>query len=207
MAANIIYMDDISKASSALFHAPTEAMRDYYASAINAYERVADSTVSENLIAVKSKFNELFSSNNLKYISNLKNRVMGVWNPNEIGYLSDINSIQQAPDVMKRWVMTHPYIRERHLNDGITAYGHSYKEIHQMGVSNEHYDYRRVMDGVIHTSDDGETSYSVFYENVEEVDILSIANKCSIIGTWGVIDKHIESGDNADLTDQWGGTW
>ena len=79
----------------------------------------------------------------------LMRQVGGIFHPNTITELADIDSVQIAKPVMQRYIMAMPQIRELYHRQLCDGYSDSYID-HDPGVSGEeHYDYRRVMDSIV----------------------------------------------------------
>lgn len=202
--ANIYYSNDSSMAASALFHQPNQNMQDYIAGTINTYVNAIKSTVPDFASAVQQRYNAICNSDTIRYIGNLKNRINSLWDPNTIRHLTTLNAVQQAPEVMRRYVLAHPILRNLHLTNGISAYDNFVKPDYQTGVGKKHYDYRRVTDGVLLRAGDGSVGYSIFKENIlSPTDILSIVSKGSILATWETIDYHFDNERLEDPTSVW----
>lgn len=202
--ATITYVDDINIGSSAIYHAPSPTMREHLTNSVNNYLTTIGAACPDISNMVKQKYDAVANSSTIQYLNNLKNRINSSWNTNTIKYLKDINDIQQAPDVMKRWVMAQPDIRQRYNTGNINGYDKTYTNIHPGGAGNKHYDYRRVTDGVVMSDSvsDGVT-YSHYYEHVHKCDILNIVEKSNILSTWDIISNHFENNGLEDPTSVW----
>lgn len=63
--------------------------------------------------------------------------------------LPDWEAMQQANLTMQRWVMAQPDVRDLYQSQDIDGYSDEYVDLDEGGIGESHYDYRRVMDGVI----------------------------------------------------------
>jgi len=202
--ANVIMVDDLNAATDSIFYRPSQSMQEYIHQGVNSYMSAVKNVAPNFARIVGEKYAEIKNSAAIQYVNNLKNRINSIWQPDSIRYLSDVTSIQNASETMRRWIMAEPITRERYLNGAISGYGNCYTSSDRIGVGNSHYDYRRVMDGVVALNDDGVSEYTVYYEEIiNSEDILSLVDKTSILGSWDTIKRHIDSGDNHDHTSQW----
>jgi hypothetical protein len=100
---------------------------------------------------------------------------------------------------MVRWVMAAPRIRSSFNRDGCAAYDGTYVDVMPGGVGPTHYDYRRVMTGIVEGS-----TYTNYYEQLlSKDDLLNIFEKASIQATWNSINQMLDD-SNSDPTDPWG---
>lgn len=202
--ANVITTDSLGSATSALFYQPSQQMHQYIASGVNQYIQQVGSVIPMYAESIRQKYDEIVSSSAVQYISVLKNRLNSVWQTNSIRYLNDIDQLQQAPSVMRRWIMAQPDIRQMYQNNAISGYGERYEDKHPDQLGYQHYDYRRVMNGVVYKDNDLLQS-TQYYEHVDEKDLLNIVEKSSILSTWDYLSHVIDSDTNRDPTSPWNG--
>ncbi len=203
--ASVFYVDDLRDATRLFSNNPTQEMQEYFHNSVQSYVRAAKDISPTFTKLISDRYNQLTNSQTIQHLKNLKNRIASLWEPNSIRSLLTINDIQQAPDIMKRWVMAEPNLREMYQLGGISAYDNSYVDKYPNTLEKQHYDYRRVTDGVSMMIDD-HAEYTIYQEYVEDDDILSIAQKCSILSTWDIIQSHLASDDMSDPTSVWNGT-
>ncbi len=202
MNATVITTDDLSLASDMLFHPPDSHMQNYMNQGLVNYIKDIGNVVPDFAKDLQNRYRDFLDGNSMRYVKNLKSRINGLWNTNSIKYLATIEEIQQATPIMQKWIMAHPVLRDRYLNNAISAYDGSYVNKEVTGSGSRDYDYRRVMDGITHLKD-GICSYSNYIEKVNDEDILSVLEKTKILATWDIIDSHFENGDNIDPTSPW----
>ena len=128
----------------------------------------------------------------------------GIFHPNQIVPLMTINDLQMAKPVMQRWVMACPDIRELHLKQQCAGYGDTYVDIDPGKIRDEHYDYRRVMDGAI--IEDGDDWYCRTYaEDLFPGDReLDVGERQDILKTWDLVSMFVHKGEE-DPTDPYSG--
>ena len=191
----IIYMDDDCTATAALFGKPLRATQDYISSTVQNYVQSLGSSAVGFQNQIMNRFHEISNNVVLQQISNMRNRLNSVWQTNSIRPLTTIEAIQQAPVAMQRWVMAAPVIRASWNRDGCSGYDGKYIDVRPGGVGPSHYDYRRVMDGVV--EGDSYTNYREVLLNEE--DVLGLLEKAAIRHTWSVINASIED-SSIDVT-------
>lgn len=195
--ANVIYSDavDDGMSAAALFGRPLQATQEYITTRFNDYaSRIVDTAnnMQTNLV---DRFNQLRSASYIQRVDSLRHQFNANWQTDTIRYLSSVEQMQEATQVMQRWVMAQPQLRQIYNRGGLSAYDGTYVDKYPGTVGADHYDYRRVMNGVVYQTEEG-TSYTQYYEaGVEEVDILSLLDTTAIIRTWKVIDQHIDCSD------------
>lgn len=191
----IVYMDDAYTATAALFGKPLQATQDYVASTVQNYVQSLGSAAVGLQNQIMNRFHEISSNTVVQQISNMRSRLNSLWQTNSIRPLSTVNAIQQAPLEMQRWVMAEPTIRASWNREGCSGYDGNYVDVRPGGVGKSHYDYRRVMNGVI---EDGK--YTNYHEVlITQDDVLNIIEKAAIKHTWKVINDALEE-SNVDIT-------
>ncbi len=128
----------------------------------------------------------------------------GIFKTNQIMPLNDLVDFQAATPTMQRWVMACPEVREMYHKQRCDGYSDSYVDMHPGFMRDDHYDYRRVMDGVIEATDD---SWSVkFYPDdlLEGDRELDHHEKSMILDTWATARLFMD-GAKADPTNPFGG--
>ena len=69
--------------------------------------------------------------------------------------LNTFTELQNANLTMQRWIMSHPETRQLYLDQNIDGYSGSYQNVFGKEVGEDDYNYRRVMDGVVQDTTDG----------------------------------------------------
>jgi hypothetical protein len=106
-----------------------------------------------------------------------------------------MGAMQQAPVVMQRWIMAEPTVRTLYHKQECDGFSDTYKDMSPGIVGEQHYDYRRVMDGVI--QEDGDSWCAKFYMDdlVEGDTPLIFRDKMDILSTWERVTMYIAAGD------------
>jgi hypothetical protein len=137
-------------------------------------------------------------------------KLRSLWNENSIQVLTDVGDFQYAPLVMQRYIMAHPTTRRLYQQERCDGYSDTYVDIHIGDVGEDHYDYRRVMDGVVVFSDeedengDLDWSSTTYLDELDEDDEeLEFESQLDIIQSWETMDEHYKSGKTDDLTSKY----
>lgn len=125
--------------------------------------------------------------------------------------LQELALLQTAAPNMQRWIMANPYIRQAYINNTIDGYSGLYQDTDPGVVGHEHYDYRRVMDGVFVFNEDREDGdkpdweFTTYYEPFRDADNddLDFDEQLAIIKTWEAAEAILRHSDD-DPTDTLG---
>ena len=110
---------------------------------------------------------------------------------------------------MQRWIMANPYIREQYHANRLDGYSDSYVDDAPGMICDNHYEYRRVMDGVFVFNEDPEDkedwSFSTYYEDIHnsDTDELDLTEQLQILRTWEALEHFVRNTDD-DPTDPTG---
>lgn len=137
-------------------------------------------------------------SQTVQILRNLRSKQEDVWSSNQIQYLYRLEQLQTAGPVMQRWVMAQPDLRQRFLNQTVDGYGGQYVNYHGDAVGDAHYDYRRVVNGVVQVHEDEDRDFVIkhYYDYMREDEReLSIQQRLDILNTWDIVKHMLEEGD------------
>ncbi len=133
-----------------------------------------------------------------------------LWQLDEIRPLVDIGELQNAPPTMQRWIMAEPEVRRLYHQQRIDGYSHTYQDMQPGAIGEEHYDYRRVMDGMVVVDEvadeDGEygwTATTYLEELLPDDNDLDIVEQVDITDTWQNAVAYIRR-RKEDPTDRFG---
>lgn len=123
-------------------------------------------------------------------------RAMGsLWDDNEVRTLSNVEELQAANNVMRRWVMANPMIRDMYKKQQIEGYDTLYKDPFPDEASGEdNYDYRRVMNGIVEefVDTDGEDNWraTTWIEDLLPEDHeLDFLDQNEVLCTWEALEN------------------
>jgi len=135
------------------------------------------------------------SSDAMMLMRNLTAKVEKTW-AFDIVSLTSVEEIQTANPYMQRWIMAQPDLRQRFLDQEVEGYGESYTNHHGDAVGEAHYDYRRVMDGVV-THTDKEFGYKHYHDIIPEGEReLTVCERVDILRTWAAVSSLLDEGED-----------
>ena len=190
---------------SVLFGQPTQ-------STVNFFEQVKE-RISQKAHVFKEDFiqtsNEIFdsvySARALELTRAAINKAGALFDADIIKQLHTLSEFQVAKPTMIRNIMANPLVREKFIDGRCEGYGKDLYFDRQPGVVGEnHYDYRRIMDGVVqHNEETGETFVRHYTEELHEGDEpLSAGQKFDILKSWTNVE-YLMSLAAKDPTSPW----
>ena len=110
-------------------------------------------TVTDIGASFANKAKELYAKLNDSSIMERARAVVraakGMMNYNVIYNVANIDDLRSASPVLQKWIMANPVIREKYLDQCCNGYNETYQNIHGNDIGVDHYDYRRVMHGMM----------------------------------------------------------
>lgn len=114
---------------------------------------------SDTLLAPARAFMEMgrevyehfHNSDAMRYARNTVQKFMGAADDNHdsIQSIFELNKFQNANLTNQRWIMANPVVREMYHNQTVDGYSSTYIDNEPGMIGDNHYDYRRVMDGMM----------------------------------------------------------
>ena len=200
-----VFIGSPEDASAALFTSPSNAAMAYINQSVNNFMSYGSSIPSAIGSTIKQKHQELVNSSLSRKVEAMRYKINNLWSDDVIRTMHSIGDIQQTPDVMVRWVMANPTIRNLYHQDRVEGFGDRYVDREPQYVGSNQYDYRRIMDGVVCVNKDTDTaSYTTYHEEMIDNDVvLTSIEKASVKMAWDIIENGIEEGDDRDSTSDW----
>jgi hypothetical protein len=160
---------------------------------------IADKAVNDFYQRAKESAERLYNSAAVRHAKAAVRAIRNVFQTDSIGYLPTLDQIQQANPRMVRYIMAEPTIRQLYQEQMCCGYGESYVDNHPGTLGKEHYDYRRVMNGVVNevVDPDGTThlEHSEFVELLLDEDReLEFHEKVGVIRTWDLVKLFVAEG-------------
>lgn len=125
-------------------------------------------------------------------------KAKGIAHPNAILAFDTTSEIQSAKPLMQRFIMAEPTIRGLYHKQLCDGYSDSYVDHEPGKVGEAHYDYRRVMNGILTEfySDDAANDYqwrvAMYYEDLHEGDTeLQIDQQAAILKVHDLVRQAI----------------
>lgn len=150
----------------------------------------------------RSVYEKLNNSDAMRIARAIGRKAKSIWQCDEILPLTNIGQLQQAAPKMQRWIMAEPSIRKLYHSGQCDGYTGSYVDMSPKDIGENHYDYRRVMDGMFVENEDGDLESISYLDEVDDGDDLMIEEQTDILLSWSAVQRAvIEYGD--DCTSKW----
>ncbi len=138
-------------------------------------------------------YQTISESDAVQALRNLTAKADTSWMGNNIHFCNSIEQIQTANPIMQRYIMAEPRLRQMYLNQEVEGYAGSYENYHGSAFGVQHYDYRRVTDGMVMVNEEG-FEWNDFYEELPDNDReLSMFEKADIIRTWNLVNVALDA--------------
>ena len=160
----------------------------------NVLERLDD--YSRMFIDKARDINRVVTSSRVAQIArNAIRQAAGILNPDVITVIP-VNKLHEANALMQRWIMAEPTIRELYIKDRCDGFYGTYTDMFEGDIGEDHYDYRRVTDGVLQYPEDSDSWLVQFHteELLNERDQLSVEDKDAILETWENVKLAVAAG-------------
>jgi len=151
------------------------------------------------LEASQNIYNTINDSNTIRMAKAALKMAKGLFHPNVIVPLETIEDLRAAQVIMQRYIMAEPMLRSYYHKQRCDGYSDTYIDVEPGRVGDDHYDYRRVMDGVVVdiTDTDGNYEWSCknYYEDLHTGDReLTSDEKVDVMNTWDVMKIFVDAG-------------
>lgn len=150
----------------------------------------------------KEVFEQLSGSQAMRLARAAARKVRSLWNCDEIQRILEIGVMQHAPPTMQRWIMAEPTVRKMYQEQRVDGYGETYQDMHKGDIGENHYDYRRVMNGIVVEDEHGNFTAPTFFDELLDEPELTIEEQVDILDTWTALKAFLRKG-NEDPTSKW----
>lgn len=128
-----------------------------------------------------------------EYTQAAMRRVSSFWDADVIRPLNTLADVQFPPDVMIRYQMANPIVRNKYHHKLCAGYDDKYVDYQPGVVGHEHHDYQMVMHGMETYDEHGDLCWVMYDETFDEeensVDYLSMTERCDIIQSWNITNR------------------
>ncbi len=156
----------------------TEYGKKFYEQARNLYEQFEGSAAIRATRAALQKVSSIFQ----------RDEVRSLW---------ELSEIQNAPLTMQRWIMAEPTVRRMYHDQRCDGYSDSYVDLYPKAIGDDHYDYRRVKQGIIEEPEEGPWHYTTYFDDLVEGDReLNLDEQIAILSTWEVVCSLMAKGED-----------
>lgn len=150
-------------------------------------------------------FDQYNSAEALRLARAAINKASSLFQSNTIRPMFVIAELQNAPLIMQRFIMAEPLTRQLFHEQRIDGFSGTYVDLQPGAVGEDHYDYRRVMDGVLVDDDENDWKVTTYLDDLAEGDRdLTFDEKIDILSTWDWVRAYLKHGED-DPTSSSGG--
>lgn len=126
-----------------------------------------------------------------------------VWQPDQVRCLDSVGDFQHAPTCMISALMAEPTLRRMYHQQKVDGYSDTYVDIQPGKVGEDHYDYRRVVNGIFMEDADGGMTATTYYEDIlDETGELDFLDQVDILQSWERMRIHLAA-RKEDPTSRW----
>lgn len=146
---------------------------------------------------VQNLFQQFSSSDAMRAARAAVRKVGGLFQRDEIRSMWELADIQAAPLVMQRWVMACPEYRELVHQQRADGFSETYVDMHPGVVGKDHYDYRRLTDGMIMDDEEHDWVCVNYFDTLEDGDKdLTLDEKIDGLSVHDFVRFYIEQGED-----------
>lgn len=158
--------DFIDRHNQAVSQNIGEAARSFFNSTRDLYKRVTESDA-------------------LRWAKAATRKVKSFWDPDGIYPITDVGRMQNAKPEMQRWIMAEPTIRKMYHDQLCEGYEGEYVDIHPGMIGEDHYDYRRVNNGIVRLHEKEGWNATTYMDDLLPDDVeLELDDQVDILTTW-----------------------
>lgn len=207
MQVNVIPSGNIHSFDYILFPEQHPASRNYIYEQFNNISQAMTNIGKEFLEESKHIYQQINDSNVIRVAKSALRSAKNLFSHNTIGFIDTLEAMQNAQPMMQRYIMAEPTIRDLYQQQLCNGYSDSYVDTFPNTIKENHYDYRKVMTGMIQdmvTEDGTDTwcSSNYYDELIPDDKPLDVMERFDIINTWTLMKMFIDNGD--DPTDVYG---
>lgn len=187
------------------FAAPSSQAMSYMQ---NCYQQVAQMPLmlpqlQQFVEQSKARFIEFTEGATSKILDSINNKVDMLFNQNRFKIITDVSEMQMAPDVMVKYIMSTPMLRQLYLDGSVVGYGDRYISTSD-GIAETHIDYRHCMNGMAQNNvEEGTWEVTNWYEPIAPVHNFSFMDRSALYLTMRSVEAMLTEGEE-DPTSEWG---
>ncbi len=195
-----------SSLGSVLFGQPNIETVDYFSGVKDRIFQRAGAYKEDFLQTSQQIYDSIYSARALELAKAAINKAGSLFAPDLIKELRTMDEFQTAKPTMQRWVMANPLVRQMFIDRRCHGYGDSYFDLEPGLIGEEHYDYRRVMNGVMQLDKTTNELYrSIYRDHLREGDVdLDPSDQVDILNTFHNVENFMRLAAK-DPTNDWNG--
>lgn len=208
MQVNVIETNSIMSSDFAIFPEQNPMNNFFLANQFSTLPQTLTDVGKRFVEKAKETYELLNNSDIIRKAKNVLRGISSLTKPNQIIAIHDIDGFQTASPVMQRYIMAEPSIRNLYHKQRCDGYSDLYVDLYPDDIKDKHYDYQKVMNGMIIDEKDNEGNDSwvarqYYYDLTPEDRELEITEKADILYTWEIAKAFMQVYE--DITDPAGG--
>lgn len=141
-----------------------------------------------------SLYDSMMGDQSLRQAQIIRNNFDDVWSDSSPAYLPTIDMMQEARLISQRYIMVNPLVRQYYYDDRVEGYAGSYRDPYPDVPTEEHSDYKRVLNGVLQVDEEEDTWHYVTYldEYLSDEAPLDVTEQANILDTWKCVEAYLK---------------
>ena len=176
---------------------PSESMMDIIRSAGDRYDTGLTSRALSRFNDIREKHVGFDFRSAKRKMTAAMRKLDNYWVTDVIRRLEEIGEFQHAPSKMVKYLMAEPETRERFYKNRCEGYGERYVDPYPNRVAEDDPVYRKVMDGIWVEDEDGEMSYTEWWDTEESIlePDLEFEEQINVIHSWSKLKQFLAKGE------------
>ena len=203
MQINVMTGDDVSFRALAYGYEKHPGTLSFMESTMNNVSNVLTAGGQAFLSNARSIYDNLNGSYAMQMARAACNKVGNMFARTDIHEIREIEKLQNANLIMQRYIMASPEVRTVFQSQLCNGYSETYVDMYPGKIGEDHYDYRRVQNGILNDEDERITYY--LDDLVEGDRELAFDEQLAIKATWKVVADLMKYG-SVDPTDPLNGS-
>ncbi len=206
---NVLPISDVGVLDYLMFPDQHPSNLDYFRNQVESISATLNDYGRRFMETSRDLYNTVHDSRLVNAAKAAMRYISGAHHPNEIVYFNTLDDLRTAQPIMQRYVMADPVIRQAYFDYRIDGYSDTYVDMQPGKIGVEHYDYRRMMNGIVQDGTDEHGNYEwcahIFTDELYEGDReLTLVEKVMAMRAGDLARMFLEAGKK-DPTDVYGG--
>lgn len=189
---NVVHAGDIGAFDAILFPEQSPMNFQYIQNQLTNFSNTLTDIGRSFVEQSREIFEKINDSNAVRLAKAAVRMAKGMFHPNMIIPLETVEDLRAAQPMMQRYIMAETTLRSQYHKQLVDGFSETYADVDPGLVGDKHYDWRRVMDGVVvdTTDSEGEDSWVAvqYYDELRGDDReLDMVEKVSILHTWEAV--------------------
>ncbi len=191
---NVIHAGDVRSFDAMLFPEQSPQTSSYIQSQLNSFSSTLTEIGKQFVESSKALYEKINDSNAIRLAKAAVRMAKGMFHPNMIIPLETLEDVRAAQPMMQRYIMAEPTLREQYHRQLVDGFSDTYADVEPKRIGEKHYDYRRVMDGIVIDDEEEGWIANNYFEDLRGDDRdLDLVEQRAILKTWDIIRMALAS--------------